>query len=518
MKALRTLAALLLFSMLGPILGAPAAWAQTDDAPPDTFQNHAAAVLQSREGLQGILAFMRAEPELFLAERQLRKRSLTREERELIWQTWQSFLDHVIALDSIGRQYTDFQSFENDAQRKQAFKLAFATFLTQYRHALDFISITENDPTLHVVLNEPVPEIGLPADSYAAIKYRFLNVLRGAEFARLAAVDTFYGEADDGGLQAAIEDDTGAIWKAGGGQGPMLTAENGLQMVRDAGFTAWFPVQKGVSQWMGDVKVLRPGRSLISAEQIEAMALELQPGDIMLQRREWYLSNVGLPGFWPHAALYIGTPEERRAYFDDAGVEAWLADQPEAATDLDALLETRFPGAYALSLIPQDDGHTPRVLEAISEGVVFTTLEHSADADSVVVLRPRLPRKEKAMAIAQAFHYSGRPYDFNFDFLTDAELVCTELVAKSFEPRDGMSGLEFPLVKIAGRYATPANVIARQFDEHYGTEHQQFDFVLFLDGYERKGEAVAADVEAFRKSWQRPKWHIVIQDTPLARN
>lgn len=492
--------------------------AQPEEAWEQRAASDAAAILRSRQGLQDILGFMHAQPDLFLAERRMSTRALTREERELIWQTWQSFLDHIVALDAMGRQHSDFQSMENDDAKKQAFKLAFAAFLTQYRYALDFITITENDPTLHVVLNEPVPEIGLPAESYAAIKYRFLNVLRGAEFARLAAVDAFYGDAKDEVLQAAIEDDMQAIWKAGGGHGPLLTAENGLQMVRDAGFTAWFPVQKGVSEWMGDVKVARQERSLISEEQIEAMALELQPGDIMLQRREWYLSNVGLPGFWPHAALYIGTPEERRAYFDDPEVQAWLAEQPEAATDFDSLLALRFPEAYSLSLAEQEDGHRPRVLEAISEGVVFTTLEHSADADSVVVLRPRLSRREKAMAIAQAFHYSGRPYDFNFDFLTDAELVCTELVAKSFEPRDEMTGLDLPLVKIAGRYATPANLIARQFDENYGTERQQFDFVLFLDGYERKGEAVAADVEAFRKSWQRPKWHIVIQDTPLARN
>ena len=80
-----------------------------------------------------------------------------------------------------------------------------------------------------------------------------------------------------------------------------------------------------------------------------------------------------------------------------------------------------------------------------------------------------------------------------------------------------MTGLSFPLVEIVGRHATPANEIARQFDENYGTEAQQFDFVLFLDGYERKGAAVEADVEAFRKSWRRPKWHILVQDTPLAR-
>jgi len=41
------------------------------------------------------------------------------------------------------------------------------------------------------------------------------------------------------------------------------------------------------------------------------------------------------------------------------------------------------------------------------------------------------------------------------------------------------------------------------------------DFVLFFDGNEKKEKAVRADVELFRKSWERPKWHIVIKDTVL---
>jgi hypothetical protein len=37
---------------------------------------------------------------------------------------------------------------------------------------------------------------------------------------------------------------------------------------------------------------------------------------------------------------------------------------------------------------------------------------------------------------------------------------------------------------------TTPNMIARQFDEEYGTEGQQMDLVIFLDGYERSGKAV----------------------------
>ena len=240
----------------------------------------------------------------------------------------------------------------------------------------------------------------------------------------------------------------------------------------------------------------------------------MQPGDILLERREWYLSNVGLPGYWPHAALYIGTPQERMAYFKDQNVANHYAKHNGS---FDAYLKHRYPKAYQNCLTPQEHHHVPRVIEAISEGVSFTTLEHSVDADSVAILRPRLSKLERAIAIERAFHYSGRPYDFNFDFLTDAEMVCTELVYKAYEPKRNYAGLTFPLQEIVGRKVTTANDIARMFDEEYGKSNQQLDFIAFYDGHERQNKAIRSDVTTFRESWKRSKWFIWVQDTPLAK-
>jgi len=479
------------------------------------YANDVQALLQSRQGLQNTLRYMDTRPDLFIPEKTADKPDLNRMQRLAIWQTWQSFLDYMLAVDSLGQYYAE-PSPEKDKdplRRKRHFKLAYAAFLANYRYALDFISRGENNPALHVILNEPVPELGLPRDTYSQLKFRYLNIIRGGKFAVLAARDQYLGVIDDQPLQNAIDTDAEQIWLVGKqGHGASLTARNSVQIVADGIFTAWFPVQKGVSEWMGDVKVLRTNRSLISNEQIEALKPVLQPGDVLLERREWYLSNIGLPGYWPHAALYIGTEQQRQDYFNDPAVKQWVAQQDATTQDLNGLLKRKYPQAYALSLKPQEQTHQVRVLEAISEGVSFTTLEHSASADALAVLRPRLSKKEKAVALFRAFHFSGRPYDFNFDFLTDASLVCTELVAKAYEPGDGIDkGLHFPLVDILGRKATPANEIARQFDETYATAQQQFDFVLFLDGHESSNEAVESSLAEFRVSWRRPKWHILTQ-------
>ena len=309
-------------------------------------------------------------------------------------------------------------------------------FLAQYRYALDCIILAEEDEALHTVLNEPVPELGLPEGTYSQIKYRFLNVIRGGEFVRLNVVYDYYGQDPQSPLTANIEKDKAAIWKAGRGTGPLLTVQNAFRIIQDSGFTAWFPVQKGVSQWMGDTKVWRQHRALIAQEHIEAMLLALKPGDIFLERREWYVSNVGLPGYWPHAALYMGTPKERKKFFDDPEVTAWVKEAGEPSGNFEMLLEKRYPAAYQAGITPQDDRHAPRVIEAISQGwwrsPRWSTRRQRTHWQCC---GPRLPKVEKAQALLRAFHFIGRPYDFNFDFLTDATLVCTELVYKAYEPR-----------------------------------------------------------------------------------
>jgi hypothetical protein len=479
---------------------------------PQTVQ----AIAVTRQGLADTVAYLDARRHLFPPDGQGEADFPGRNGRLALWQDWQGFLDRILALDRLaGETFAAYRAADGDA-RKAAFRVAYAAFLAQYREALDFIAVAERNPAMHTVLNEVVPELGLPERTYARLKYRFLNVLRGAEFARLDVIYSLYGADPELPLTPGLEADRQALWQAGQGAGPKLTAENALRIVQDAALASWFPVQKNVSEWMGDTRVWRPQTSLISQTQLAELQPQLKPGDVLLVRREWFLSNVGLPGFWPHAALYVGTPAERAAFFDDPAVRAWVRAAGEDSGDLEALLHKRSPQAAQTAGAPFEDGHVPRVVEAISEGVSFTSLEHAGGGDSLVVLRPRLPKTARARAIVRAFHYAGRPYDFDFDFRTDASLVCTELVAKAYEGDDDLPGLSFPVVEVLGRPVTPANLIARQFDEDFGGAHQQFDLVAFLDGQEAAGNAVPAGLDAFRRSWRRPKWHVLVQNTPFA--
>lgn len=459
----------------------------------DELQRERQLVASYREGLHQAEKTLSAQLQAVAERASGDKWLLNHNERERFRALWLNIIEYYIALDLIAQRHQETLFEDGHFER---FRISHAVLLTQYASALRIITSFEQHPEIAVVLNEALPGSPIPEGSYDKFKFKYLNVLIATRFT--AAMTTYHLTKFSAvtRLTPGIVQDEETILAFGKGKGETMTLANGLRILNQGGQKMLFPIQAGVAEWMGDTRVLRHGSDLISAEQIKKLGTLLEPGDILLERREWYLSNVGLPGFWSHAALYIGTDEERRRYFGDDALEQ--------------VLQQRYPRAYRLSLEKDGHGDRHRLLEAISEGVSFTSLEHSASADSVVVLRPRLSRADKAHALLRAFSYTGRPYDFNFDFQTDGELVCTELIYKAYQPEPGYGGLDLPLEQVLGRLALPANTLARLYDEEAESAEPKFEMVMFLDGSEYKGRAVVADAAAFRQSWRRPKWHVIV--------
>lgn len=492
-------------ALLALLLALPVAAEPTPGAGPGA---PVAAISRARDGLLAVQRYMIAQPDLFPRTRLEHQRVLPPEWRADLLSTWHRIGDYLLALGAVREAHRDFAQ-RRGPERARALHLYRAAFLAQYRQALEIIDRLERDPSFDKLLDEPLPELGLPAGSYARLKLHYLNVGIASEFAALEVLAETASDPPPEALRAGIEADRHSIWRMGRGTGLRLTAENAGAVVEDAARRAWFPLQAGVAEWMGDVKVWRPEDSLIDADSLESAAALLEPGDILLTRREWYLSNLGLPGFWSHAALYVGDASQREAWFDDPETRAWVRSRGEPSGRFDALLAREHPAAHERSG-GEDTGHAVRVLEAVSEGVVFTSFEHAALADSLAVLRPRLSKREKASAVLRAFGYAGRPYDFDFDFVTDASLVCTELVYKAYLPDAQTRGLALPLQSLLGRLALPANELARLYDADAERPDRQLDFVLFLDGDEHERVARPSDEASFRQSWRRPKWHVLV--------
>ncbi len=150
----------------------------------------------------------------------------------------------------------------------------------------------------------------------------------------------------------------------------------------------------------------------------------LKPGDILITRHDTALTNLFLPGFWPHAALYIGTEKDR----EKLGV---MVDEDRASRWSDECC----------------------VLEALKDGVHFRSLSSTLAVDNAVLLRPQLADADIAASIERVVQHEGKLYNFDFDFFNAEKLVCTEVVYRAY---DGIGGLVFPLTERAGRHTLSA--------------------------------------------------------------
>lgn len=162
----------------------------------------------------------------------------------------------------------------------------------------------------------------------------------------------------------------------------------------------------------------------------EELLASLKPGDVLVTRHDDALSNLFLPGFWPHAVLYLGSAGER----DAMGVES----PPEIAT-------------RALGPI--------RFLESKKDGVRFRPAEETLAVDACVVLRSSLEKVDLARAIGRAMEHEGKLYDFLFDFRTSDRLACTEVIYRGFH---GIGQVSFRLKEVSGRKCLPAEDLLDQ--------------------------------------------------------
>ena len=292
-------------------------------------------------------------------------------------------------------------------------------------------------------------------------------------------------------VEDSLKDVTTAVYRD-----PLGVVRNPMHYLEQKVFDTWFPIQKEAATQVSYVRAT-DRRYFISPRRAGECADRLQPGDILLQRREWHLTNLGIPGYWTHAALYLGSP---------AALEAFFAGLPELGGGSVAdYLAAQRPEAWAAMQEPDEHGDAMAVIEAIRPGVVLQSLEHSCGCDSFAAIRPRISRADKLAAVVEALAHLGKPYDYNFDFTSDNELVCSELIYKAFH---AIEDIDLEPETVNGRLLLSPNQMAIKFDEELGSDIQQLDFALFLDGRDID-DVTEKDAEMLRGAWRRPKWHVL---------
>lgn len=177
----------------------------------------------------------------------------------------------------------------------------------------------------------------------------------------------------------------------------------------------------GVSESVGRAasEVYVSSAKKVSADICAEIGEFLQPGDVLITRHAIALTNLFMPGFWPHAALYVGTPTQRSVL----GVE--IGDEKAALWGKDVC-----------------------TLEALKDGVRLRPLKDTLSVDYFVVLRPQISSSDIRQAIERGVQHEGKMYNFDFDFFSSDRLVCTEVIYRAY---DGIDDITFPLAERAGR-------------------------------------------------------------------
>jgi hypothetical protein len=413
----------------------------------------------------------------------------TPEEEDEIHAAWVEFLNYRSLLLRVMGRYIGYGSIEDSDKQKKAVLLSFGCAVILYHAVGELVQITNQNHKARRKLNEGDPAWGLQHKVLFALQRHIgrrstkLALERAyVDYVKLY-LDSVYTR-EEAWLKKRIDEGyTFFKEKAPGFWRSKFRVI--AQIVKDFFYRPYYGILATVSSFLGDFRY-RHTKPMVSEAQVDQVLASLKPGDILLERQSFFLSNSFLPGFWPHAVFYLGTPSELRklGVWNDPRVQNFM-----------------------MTLEGQGDAQTQHIfMEAIAEGVVLASKKVRLKADYMAVLRPRLPLAIKQHAIIRAFTHLGKPYDFTFDLFSSDKIICSELIYRSYG-----SHLSFDFSKVLGRYTLPPSNIARRFARTRGSAEQQFDFVHYLEGEHKSGKASFKGVERFIKVSTDPEQEPEVQ-------
>jgi hypothetical protein len=192
--------------------------------------------------------------------------------------------------------------------------------------------------------------------------------------------------------------------------------------------------QVQASKTFGNVMGLfefRKGKLYDQPEWVRFVSTRLEPGDLLLEKTPFRLTDKFIPGHFGHVALYVGTGAQLTAL--------GLGDHPWVRPHWAALGEGRV------------------IVEALREGTRINTVEHFLNIDDLAILRPKpglVPRAEVLQAITLAFTHIGKKYDFAFDTNTWDTIVCSELAFQTYV------NVRWPFARVLASYTISPDDVA----------------------------------------------------------
>lgn len=372
---------------------------------------------------------------------------------ERLNQTFAEVLDSVRILVPLAARHAEWRHVDDEAcadrelppagalLRLQGLALSGAASLALYDTFLLNCELVVGHEQIRRALNQGDGGLDLPGDQVDAVMRSYVSYTRRTRVHRCLRELTRAGEAwstsDDPHLVFLRE----RIDASPSGKLLIATRRIPLHQAAPAGWTLLSSdlrelgdrVVGGTSKGFGNVVGLvavRRGKLHGNTEIEAVIRTTLRPGDILLEKTPFRLTDKFIPGHYGHVAIWIGGETQLRALgmWDDPLVQKHAA---------------------ALRV---GNG----VVEALRNGVQLSPLARFLDIDDLGVLRQDdLSDDDRREIIRRSLRQVGKAYDFNFDVETADRIVCSELVYQVY------TGLMWPTDRTAGRWTISPDQVAK---------------------------------------------------------
>ncbi|MBU3113128.1 YiiX/YebB-like N1pC/P60 family cysteine hydrolase [Clostridium lacusfryxellense] len=443
-------------------------------------------------------------------------------DKQSILGKWVSYVGCYNELNQIREKYKSKLILRHTGDTHTRYRnalLIYASTIAIRKNTVLLANIIDKNRYLESMLNEPRPEFNINKKQYYYISQEIteisymISLFRNKHyFNSMVHYFEVYGDQRDEGekelLNYASFNYLNVIKLVKNHRN--IVKKNMIDFLGKNAFNLWFPFQKWIAISITGVDYSSRKEKYVSNEDIDIIKEELLPGDILLKRNNYQLTNIGLPGFWTHTGIYIGSLEKLDKYFIDIPLGECLT--------VSEYVKVNYPKVYK-SLFVCGNGSNEYIIEVIAPGVVINSLDAIAKVDYFSALRPKLSKEDKFKALFTAFEFLGKAYDYNFDIMTDNSLFCSELIYKSYLYSNNKKGITFDLEPKAGRLLLSPNSIIKKFDSEFESENAEFDFVVFYDGSVSDRKAIRKTANDLKATWKVSKWttvkHRIILKSPV---
>ena len=221
---------------------------------------------------------------------------------------------------------------------------------------------------------------------------------------------------------------------------------------------------------------------LITNENILDFYKISKPWDILLTRQTFVATNISIPGFWKHMAMYLWNWEFLRENFSNEKFKTL-------------------------------DKNTHYIIESTSKWVCINSVENfTYKLDYLWVFRTSFSDKKVKNAIIETSKMLNKDYDYLFNYYSDTSFVCSELITKAYlKDFENDEWLTIELQKIASGLTYPPNELVKKAFLEKDLDKKEIFPILFIDSIQKNQTSFIWTNNELLQSYKRSRFSFFLK-------